>query len=60
MHTVSVLGHCMGAHTTNVDSKTVRGWNEYVDNYFQISFFWHNMWIQNGKPRNGVISDIRH
>ncbi len=47
------------SHINKVDSKTVPGWNEYVDSYFQTSLFWHSMWIQNGKPRNGVVADIR-
>ncbi len=41
-----------------VGSKTVPGWNEYVDSYFQTSLLWHSMWIQNGKHRNGVVADI--
>ncbi len=48
------------SHTTNVYSKTVPGWNEYVDSYFQTSLFWHSMWIPNGKLRNGVVADIQH
>ncbi len=27
------------SHTSNVDSKTVPGWNGYVDSYFQTSLF---------------------
>ncbi len=46
-------------HTTKVDCKTFPGWNEYVHSYFQTSLFWHSMWIQNGKPHNSVVADIR-
>ncbi len=46
------------SHINKVDSKTVRGWNENVDSYFQTSLFMHSMWIQNGKPHSGVVADI--
>ncbi len=30
-------------------SKVIAGWSEYVEEYFQDSLFWHDMWINQGK-----------
>ena len=40
--------------------KTLPGWNEYVNSYFQASLCWHKMWVDNGRPHNGVIADLHH
>ncbi len=32
-------------------STVVAGWNEYVEEYFQASLFWHDMWKANDQPR---------
>ncbi len=44
-------------HVNN--NKTVPGWNDYVQSYFNSSLFWHNMWVDNGKPHVGVVADLR-
>ena len=36
------------------------GWNDFVKPHFNTSLFWHDMWVQNGRPRHGVIADLRH
>lgn len=35
------------------------GWNNEVNEHKQRAIFWHNLWKENGKPRNGVVADIR-
>ncbi len=45
-------------HVNN--NKTVPGWNDYVPSYFNASLFWHNMWVDNGRPHMGVVADMRH
>ncbi len=38
--------------------KTIPGWNDYVKGYFDTSLFWHNMWVENDKPHNGIVADL--
>ena len=38
---------------------SVPGWNEHVREYFTAALFWHNIWIDNGRPLQGVVSEIR-
>ncbi len=38
--------------------KTVPRWNDYVKGYFDISAFWHNMWVENDKSCNGIVADL--
>ncbi len=38
--------------------KTVPGWNDYVKGYFDTLLFWHNMWVENEKPHNGIVADL--
>ncbi len=40
-------------------SKVVPGWNEYVEEYFRSSLFWHSLWLENGLPKEGIIVDLR-
>ncbi len=39
--------------------KTVPGWKDYVQSYINASLFWHNMWVDNGRPHVGVVADLR-
>ena len=34
-------------------------WNEELDNLKSDSIFWHNMWIEAGKPNSGILQQIR-
>ena len=34
------------------------GWKEYVEPHRQVSIMWHDIWLQNGSARNGILSDI--
>merc|ERR1739842_294014 len=38
--------------------KVVPGWNENVRPFFEKSLFWHDIWVQNGKPRGGEVANI--
>ena len=41
------------------NQKAIPGWSEYVEEYRQASIFWHKLWVDNGKPRVGVVADVR-
>ena len=43
-------------HTRN--RRRVAGWSEKVQPYKERSIFWHKLWIDNGKTRQGVIYQI--
>ncbi len=34
-------------------------WNEYVEEYFLASLFWHDMWKAHDQPREGLIANLR-
>ena len=38
--------------------KTIPGWNEYVKPKLETSLFWHNIWKDCGRPRQGNVADI--
>ena len=40
------------------DNNIIAGWNENIKEKREISLFWHFIWKENGKPRNGVIANI--
>ena len=44
--------------TSTRQSGRIPGWSEYVDPFKKTSHFWHNLWVQCGRPRDGVISII--
>ena len=35
------------------------GWNDHVKPYRDQSIFWHRLWVDNDRPRHGIIADIR-
>ena len=39
-------------------TKTLPGWNEYVLPIREKSILWHNIWLECGRPRDGLIADI--
>ena len=41
------------------NNKVVIGWNEYVEHHFRTSLFWHKLWVDNGRPADGIIASIR-
>ena len=36
------------------------GWNEHAAPYKEAACFWHGIWVANGKPRDGWVSEIRN
>ena len=38
--------------------KTVPGWNEFVKPKLETSLFWHNIWKDCGRPRQGSVADV--
>ena len=50
---------CIPMYNNSRKQKVVPGWNEYVKKYFESSLFWHNMWVDNGRPQQGIIADLR-
>jgi hypothetical protein len=46
-------------HTNRRDSGTrcISGWSERVEPLRQKSLFWHRLWVDCGRPRNGVVAD---
>ena len=41
-------------HSTNC----VPGWSEHVKPFHDKSMFWHNLWVESGRPRNGTVADV--
>ena len=39
-------------------SKVIPGWNEHVQAQHDTSLFWHDIWVQCGRPHNGEVADI--
>lgn len=39
-------------------SGRIPGWSEHVEPVRQKSIFWHDMWVNCGRPRSGVVADI--
>ena len=39
-------------------SKVIPGWNEHVQARHDTSLFWHDIWVQCGRPHNGEVADI--
>ena len=55
---------CLSAASYSIPTTSARGsgrvpgWVEYVEPFRQKSQFWHNLWVENGRPKTGVVSDI--
>jgi hypothetical protein len=45
-------------HVSPPNDNAVPGWNDFVAPFREKSLFWHHVWIENGRPRHGVIADI--
>ena len=37
----------------------VVGWNEYVSDHRKNALFWHEYWLDQGRPSEGLVSLIR-
>jgi hypothetical protein len=38
--------------------RPVPGWTEFVEPAREKSLFWHNIWVDCGRPRTGIVADI--
>ena len=36
------------------------GWNEHAAQYKEAACFWQRIWVANGRPRTGWVSDVRN
>jgi hypothetical protein len=36
----------------------IPGWSDYVQPLKETSLFWHNLWVQAGRPQNGTVACI--
>ena len=45
---------------TRNKSKVIAGWNENVEHCFRTALFWHNIWVDSGRPEQGIIANIHH
>ena len=34
-------------------------WNDSVEEYFKNALFWHDVWVENGRPNEGELYNIR-
>ena len=61
----SIIDACINAAKATIPkknvshSKGVADWNEQVRKHREKAIFWHTLWVENGRPHNGVIADIR-
>jgi hypothetical protein len=60
----NILEACLLAGETHISvtrpasMARVPGWTEYVAPYREKSLFWHHIWIDNGRPKTGIIANI--
>ena len=40
-------------------SKVIPGWNDNVEHYFRVALFWHKLWVEKGRPDEGIFANIR-
>lgn len=38
--------------------KRLAGWSDHVKPFKERSIFWHDIWIDNGKPREGIVANL--
>jgi len=48
------LPHTSNRHTV---PKRIPGWSDRVEPLRQKTLFWHGMWVDCGRPRNGIVAD---
>jgi len=59
----SIVNCCIEAANRTLPRLAKRGWagwNEYAAPYKEAACFWHGIWVANGRPRNGWVSEIRN
>ena len=45
-------------HTSERKSGHIPGWNEFIEPVRRKSLLWHNIWVECGRPKNGLVADI--
>ena len=43
----------------NAFSKVVPDWNDWVERHFREALFWHKIWVENDRPKEGLLFNIR-
>ena len=51
---VAQLHAVIGSRHNNI----VPGWNEHVEPFRKKSLLWHKIWLDNSKPKSGLVADI--
>ena len=60
INSVSKASNISLPHTTKKNAKKIiPGWNEYVKEHSDRSKMWHEIWVQDGRKREGYIANIR-
>ena len=47
-----------GSATRGDRHNIVIGWNEHVEPFRKKSLLWHKIWLDNNKPKSGLVADI--
>ena len=50
--------HLPKTRDIQTNKNSIPGWNDYVKPYLDKSLFWHEIWLQCGKPRQGEVARI--
>ena len=49
-----------GSATRGNRHNIVIGWNEHVEPFRKKYLLWHSIWLDNSKPKSGLVADIMH
>ena len=58
----SIIDACLKASDMCIPStkkRVIAGWNEVAEPMRNEAIFWHGIWIDNGRPKHGLVADIR-
>ena len=50
---------CLPHTSLNNYKKVIPGWNEHVKEHAQNAKEWHDVWVQQGKPREGDVANMK-
>ena len=50
---------CSNNKHENNKSRSIPGWSEFMEPEREKCMIWHNIWKDNGSPRNGILAHIR-
>ena len=37
----------------------IPGWNDNIEHYFRTALYWHKVWVDNGRPEDGIYANLR-